>query len=192
MRGAHSAPAARRPAEAKLYDMTHKKVAVLPTREMQDEFAHLMHSIVLAFSRIRVEAGLRQEQMIGEWRVFRGLLTWSDERLELLETRVERAEGQIQSLASAAGIDVGKPPVELVDNLKKILANYASAREEMRRPTQQAYTHPDPAPMDAYVIAEAAGVSVATVQRYRKNRDRVTREKQTRIEKAIGRLTAKS
>jgi len=83
-----------------------------------EQFANLLHSIVLAFSRIRTEVTTDNAALRKEWRAARGLATWTEERMEVLEARVDRLEAH-----------AGMPPDPAVEKLRATLANYRPARQ---------------------------------------------------------------
>jgi hypothetical protein len=87
---------------------------VLPTREQQrEQFASFMHTIVLSFSRIQKQVHSENDEIRKEWRQARGLATWTEERLEVVEARLDRLEQH-----------TGMPPDPEVEKLRAILANY--------------------------------------------------------------------
>jgi hypothetical protein len=79
----------------------------------REQFAHLLHSMVLAFQEIRKRTETDNAKLRSEWRDARGLAAWIEERLEVTEARIARLE---QCSGCQADPEVEK--------LRAILANY--------------------------------------------------------------------
>jgi N-acetyl-anhydromuramyl-L-alanine amidase AmpD len=99
---------------------TKKSRPLRPTAAQVESFAELMHTIVLRFGEIRDTAMAEHQSLLAEWRTARGLATWTEERLEAIETRLARIEAE-------AGI----PPSAEVQTLRATLANYGPAAEAL-------------------------------------------------------------
>ena len=117
------------------------------------QFAHLVHGMVGAFAQIRKRISIDYDLIRDEWRKTRGLASWTEERLESIETRLDRLE-------RAAGL----PPDPEVEKLRLTLANFRPSVEALGLNGKgmigdpATFGRPDPKQ-----IAKELGLSVRTV-----------------------------
>jgi len=97
-----------------------KRTTLRHTPDQEERFAHLMHSLVLAFQKIRDKAESDNATLRAEWRQARGIAVWTEERLGSVEARLTRLE-------TAAGL----PPAPATETLKAVLANYGPSLEAL-------------------------------------------------------------
>jgi len=86
-----------------------------------DGLAILIHQMLMAFERLTASVVADNDAMRREYREWRGLATWAEERLEVAEARVERLEQHAQL-----------PPDPRLDQLRGILTNYQPALDRLK------------------------------------------------------------
>jgi len=87
----------------------------------RDEFALLMHRIILRFGELQERVSSDSAVLRAAWTDARGLAAWIEERLELLESRLAMLERF-----------VGLPTDPAVAELRSVLANYGASLESLR------------------------------------------------------------
>lgn len=80
------------------------------------EISHVIYQFINYLQRVMGEVKNSNAVFRSEWRQARGLATWTEERLEVLEARLQRLEKH-----------AGLPPDPEVEKLRAILANWRPA-----------------------------------------------------------------